>query len=168
MSNALAPYPNRANFNKPYPKTIHPAQCHTYQLGCGDYDNGSHTRNITTTGNPQYPDTGQHRPTGILCPNNCLPPAQPGRACFTPSHCSTLPNPSRACLPFVDPQCPACGKFGHTTQTCNMLAMAISLRRYLRDQVSTDMMTKIEQEDWLSKHRTCLQQMDSHTPQQII
>jgi hypothetical protein len=32
-----------------------------------------------------------------------------------------------------------------------MLAMAISLKRYMRNQVSTDMMTQIEN-DWLSKH----------------
>ena len=48
-----------------------------------------------------------------------------------------------------------------------MLAMAISLRRFLRDQVSTDMMTKIE-EDWLAKHRERLQQTDSRTPRQIL
>ena len=48
-----------------------------------------------------------------------------------------------------------------------MLAMAISLRRYLRDQVSTDMMTKIE-EDWLAKHRERLQKTDSRTPRQIL
>ena len=48
-----------------------------------------------------------------------------------------------------------------------MLAMAISLRRLLRDQVSMDMMTKIE-EDWLAKHRERLQQTDSRTPQQIF
>ena len=45
--------------------------------------------------------------------------------------------------------------------------MAISLRRFLRDQVSTDMMTKIE-EDWLAKHRERLQQTDSRTPRQIL
>ena len=48
-----------------------------------------------------------------------------------------------------------------------MLAMAISLRRYLRDQVSTDMMTKIEN-DWLTKHRDRLQQTDARTPHQIL
>ena len=48
-----------------------------------------------------------------------------------------------------------------------MLAMAISLRCFLRDQVSTDMMTKIE-EDWLAKHRDRLQQTDSRTPRQIL
>ena len=48
-----------------------------------------------------------------------------------------------------------------------MLAMAISLRRYLRDQVSTDMMSKIEN-DWLSKHKDCLKQTDARTPQQIL
>ena len=48
-----------------------------------------------------------------------------------------------------------------------MLAMAISLRRFLRNQVSMDMMTKIK-EDWLTKHRERLQQTDSHMPRQIL
>ena len=48
-----------------------------------------------------------------------------------------------------------------------MLAMAISLCRYLHDQVSTDMMTKIEN-DWLAKHRDRLQQTDTRTPCQIL
>ena len=48
-----------------------------------------------------------------------------------------------------------------------MLVMAISLPRYLRDQVSTDMMTKIEN-DWLTKHRDRLQQTNARTPRQIL
>ena len=48
-----------------------------------------------------------------------------------------------------------------------MLVMAISLPRYLRDQVSTDMMTKIEN-DWLTKHRDRLQQTNARTPSQIL
>ena len=48
-----------------------------------------------------------------------------------------------------------------------MLAMAISLCRYLRHQVSMDMMTKIEN-DWLAKHRDRLQQTDARTPLQIL
>ena len=48
-----------------------------------------------------------------------------------------------------------------------MLAMAISLCRFLRNQVSTEMMTKIE-EDWLAKHRERLQQTDLRTPRQIL
>ena len=48
-----------------------------------------------------------------------------------------------------------------------MLTMAISLRRYLHDQVSTDMMTKIEN-NWLTKHRERLQQTDARTPHQIL
>ena len=48
-----------------------------------------------------------------------------------------------------------------------MLAMAISLKRYMRNQVSPEMMTKIEL-DWLSKHRERLQQTDSHTPRQAL
>ena len=52
-------------------------------------------------------------------------------------------------------------------QTYNMLAMAISLKRYMTKQVSAEMMTKIEK-DWLSKHREGLQQMDARTPRQVL
>ena len=52
-------------------------------------------------------------------------------------------------------------------QTCDMLAMAISLKRYMTNQVSAEMMTKIEK-DWISKHRERLQQMDARTPRQVL
>ena len=52
-------------------------------------------------------------------------------------------------------------------QTCDMLAMAISLNRYMSNQVSAEMMTKIEKE-WLSKHRERLQQIDTRTPRQVL
>ena len=52
-------------------------------------------------------------------------------------------------------------------QKCDMLAMDISLKRYMYNQVSADMMSKIET-DWLSKHRERLQQLDAHTPRQVL
>ena len=52
-------------------------------------------------------------------------------------------------------------------QTCDMLALAISFKRYMHNQVFTKMMTKIEK-DWLSKHRERLQQIDAHTPRQVL
>ena len=52
-------------------------------------------------------------------------------------------------------------------QTCDMLAMAISLKRYMRNQVSAKMMSKIET-DWLSKHWERLQQIDACTPRQVL
>jgi intein-encoded DNA endonuclease-like protein len=48
-----------------------------------------------------------------------------------------------------------------------MLAMAISLKRYMRNQVSAKMMSKIETK-WLSKHREHLQQIDALTPRQVL
>ncbi len=52
-------------------------------------------------------------------------------------------------------------------QTCDMLAMAISLKRYMTNQVSAEMMNKIEQE-WLAKHRKHIQQLDARTPRQVL
>ena len=52
-------------------------------------------------------------------------------------------------------------------QTCNMLAMAISLKRYMRNQVSAKMMSKIKTK-WLSKHQERLQQIDACTPCQVL
>ena len=167
MTNTLQPFANRANFNEPYPEHTHPEHRNASRLGGGDYDTGPRTRDNTTTGYPQYSDPGRQRPPGILRTPNRTTTAQPSRARFPPPTRGSLPNPSQTRRPFVNTQCPACGKTGHTTQTCDMLAMAISLRRFLRDQVSTDMMTKIE-EDWLAKHRERLQQTDSHTPRQIL
>lgn len=167
MTNALQPFANRANFNEPYPEHAHPEHRNASRLGRGDYDTGPRTRDNTTTGYPQYSDPGRHRPSGILRTPNRTTTAQPSRARFPQPTRGSLPNPSRTRRPFVNTQCPACGKTGHTTQTCDMLAMAISLRRFLRDQVSTEMMTKIE-EDWLAKHRDRLQQTDSRTPRQIL
>ena len=48
-----------------------------------------------------------------------------------------------------------------------MLAMAISLQRYMQNQISAKMMTHIETA-WLNKHRERLQQPDSRTPRQVL
>ena len=52
-------------------------------------------------------------------------------------------------------------------QTCDMLAMAISLKQYMMNQVSAEMMNKIEQE-WLAKHRERIQQLNACTPRQVL
>ena len=52
-------------------------------------------------------------------------------------------------------------------QTCDMLAMAISLKRYMINQVSAEMMNKIERE-WLAKHQERIQQLDARTPRQVL
>jgi hypothetical protein len=48
-----------------------------------------------------------------------------------------------------------------------MLAMAISLKWYMTNQVSTEMMNKIKRE-WLAKHRERIQQLDTRTPLQVL
>ena len=48
-----------------------------------------------------------------------------------------------------------------------MLAMAISLKRYMTNQVSAELMNKIERE-WLDKHRERIQQLDARTPRQVL
>ena len=48
-----------------------------------------------------------------------------------------------------------------------MLAMAISLKRYMPNQVSAELMNKIERE-WLAKHRERIQQLDARTPRQVL
>ena len=52
-------------------------------------------------------------------------------------------------------------------QTCDMLAMAISLKRYMSHQTSPDTLAKIES-DWLAKHRDRLKDTDSRTPRQVL
>ena len=111
MSNALAPYANRANFNDPYPETIHHIQGQAYRLGREDSDYGSHTRDNTSTGTPRYQE-GRQRQNGVLCPTSNLTLTPPNLTRFAQSPCSTLPNPSRTRHPFVNAQCPACGKIG--------------------------------------------------------
>ena len=48
-----------------------------------------------------------------------------------------------------------------------MLAMAISLKRYMTNQVSAELMNKIERE-WLTKHRERMQREDTRTPRQVL
>ena len=104
--------------------------------------------------------------------NNGLNPgtprqSQPTRIRFQQQAPKNIPNPTRTRQPFVNTQCPACGRVGHTMQTCDMLAMAISLKRYMTNQVSAEMMNTIKKE-WLSKHRERIQQRDARTPRQVL
>ena len=148
MSTALMPYANWLNFNERYPEIIPPTQLPSPQLA---YRVG--------TNPPRHSHIG---PTpGAPCHG------QPNRVSFQHQTPKNIPNPSRTRRPFVNTQCPACGKVGHTMQTCDMLAMAISLKRYMTNQISAEMMNKIERE-WLAKHRERIQQLDARTPQQVL
>ena len=76
------------------------------------------------------------------------------------------PNPTRSRRPYVDVQCPACHRRGHHVQNCDMLAMAVSLNHYIRDQLTPDMITTIET-NWLERHRPQLDNI-RQTPRQVL
>jgi hypothetical protein len=77
-----------------------------------------------------------------------------------------FPDPNRNRRPFVNQQCPACGKVGHTWQNCDMLAMAITINHFMDGQASSGTLQSIES-DWLNRHRARLQQ-DSRSPRQVL
>lgn len=76
------------------------------------------------------------------------------------------PNPTRSRRPYVDVQCPACHRRGHHVQNCDMLAMAVSLNHYIREQLTPDMVTTIET-NWLERHRPQLDNI-RQTPRQVL
>ncbi len=43
----------------------------------------------------------------------------------------SFPDPARNRRPFVNQQCPACGKVGHIWTNCDMLAMAITIKHFM-------------------------------------
>jgi hypothetical protein len=148
MSTAIMPYANRINFNDRYPEIIPPTQLLSPQLV---YRMGTNPPGHNPNG--PTPSATRH--------------GHPNRVRFQQQTPKNIPNPSRTRRPFVNTQCPACGKVGHTMQTCDMLAMAISLKRYMTNQVSAEMMNKIERE-WLAKHRERMQHLDTRTPRQVL
>lgn len=87
----------------------------------------------------------------------------PNRA---PGRPRPFPDPTRNRRPFVNQQCAACGKVGHTWQHCDMLAMAITTHRFMEGQASQSTLTGIES-DWLARHRARLQD-DSRSPRQVL
>ena len=162
----MMPYSNRLNFNDRYPEALSPGPQSQKQLA---YRVGT---NLPRS-NHKGPNHGSHR--GRHSTNNhdstslrnTPYPSPPNCVRFQQQSHNAIPNPALTRQPFVNKQCPACGKVGHTMQTCDMLAMAISLKGYMSNQVSAKMMTNIEK-DWLSKHRERLQKIDACTPRQVL
>jgi hypothetical protein len=78
----------------------------------------------------------------------------------------SFPDPARNRRPFVNQQCPACGKVGHIWTNCDMLAMAITIKHFMDGQASPETLQGIES-DWLTRHRGRLQQ-DSRSPRLVL
>jgi hypothetical protein len=78
-----------------------------------------------------------------------------------------LARPDHNLRPFLpDVQCAACKKVGHVAKNCNMLATAICLERYMKNDLSASVRDAIEK-DWLERWRECLGNPDG-TPRQIM
>ena len=158
MSTSLIPYANRLNFNDRYPKALQALppdlqshQQQAYRIGT-NLPGSIHKAPNRNRYNNNFHKNASLQNTPYPSPSTCVR--------FHQDPTKLIPNPARTRRPFVNTQCPACGKVGHTMHTCDMLAMAISLQQYMRHQISADMMSKIES-DWLTKHRERLQQLDS-------
>ena len=168
ISHSLVPYVNRLNFNYRYPESIplhlHPTLPAAFHVNNNNSDQSQRGRHYNNSDHsPRGRHYNQDRP-----PQRDTPyPSPPSRVQFSPPSQKPLPNPWSTCQPFINTQCPACGRVGHTTQTCDMLAMAISLKRYMDQQISTNLMAKIES-DWLTRYRDKLKQTDSRTPRQVL
>jgi hypothetical protein len=68
----------------------------------------------------------------------------------TPKGCPVARPDCNRCQYLPDVQCAACKWVGHVAKHCNMLAMAICLERYLKNDLSTLVQDTIER-DWLAK-----------------
>jgi hypothetical protein len=76
-----------------------------------------------------------------------------------------LARPDRNHRPFLpDVQCTACKKVGHVAKHCDMLATAICLKRYMKNDLSASVRDAIEK-DWLEWWRERLSNPD-RTPRQ--
>jgi hypothetical protein len=75
--------------------------------------------------------------------------------------------PDRNRRPFLlDVQCAACKKIGHVAKHCDMLATAICLKRYMKNDLSASVRDAIEK-DWLERWRERLGNPGG-TPRQIM
>ncbi len=105
--------------------------------GCSGADTGSRNRGRDDDfhgrhGRPQLPDGAYTHGRGCA-------PRGPGR----------LARPDCNRHPFLpDVQCAACKWVGHVAKHCDMLAMAISLERYMKHDMSPALRDSIEKE-WL-------------------
>ena len=121
------------------------------------YSNNSNTTPSLTGSSNNSTGTNSSNTSG---PSNLRRGARP-----TPRGRS-FPDPTRNRRPFVNQQCPACGKVGHIWNNCDMLAMAITIKHFMDGQASADTLQGIES-DWLNRHRGRLQQ-DSRSPRLVL
>ena len=78
-----------------------------------------------------------------------------------------ITNPSRNRRPYLpDVQCAACRKVGHVAKHCDMLATAICLERYMKQDLSAAVRDTIEKE-WLERWARVLDNPDK-TPRQVL
>jgi hypothetical protein len=113
--------------------------------GCGSYDDsiGRGERHI-----PQ--DEGHARARGRA-------PRAAGR----------LARPDRNRRPYLpDVQCAACKRVGHVAKHCDMLATAICLERYMKNDLSSALRDSIEKE-WLARWKERLGN-PQQTPHQVL
>ncbi len=89
------------------------------------------------------------------------------RECRCPVGLGWLARPDRDRQPFLEGvQCVACGRAGHVAKQCDMLATAICLKCYMKEDLSTSLRDAIKQE-WLEKWKDRLGNPSS-TPRQVL
>ena len=78
-----------------------------------------------------------------------------------------LARPDRNRRPFLpDVQCAACKRVGHVAKNCDMLATAICLERYMKNDMSDTIRDSIEKE-WLDRWKERLGN-PTQTPRQVL
>jgi hypothetical protein len=97
-------------------------------------------------------------------PRNGLPTQGRGRP---PRAAGCLARPDRNRRPFLpDIQCAACKRVGHVAKHCDMLATAICLERYMKNDLSPALRHSIEKE-WLDRWKERLGN-PLQTPRQVL
>jgi len=85
----------------------------------------------------------------------------------TPRGRGQIARPDRNRRPFLpDVQCAACKRVGHVAKHCDMLAKAICLERYMKNDMSATIRDSIEKE-WLDRWKERLGN-PTQTPRQIL
>jgi len=130
------------------------------------FQNTNHSSQYSNNSNNTPSLTGSsNNSTGTNSSNTSGPSSLRRGARPTPRGRS-FPDPTRNRRPFVNQQCPACGKVGHIWNNCDMLAMAITIKHFMDGQASAETLQGIES-DWLNRHRGRLQQ-DSRSPRLVL
>ena len=80
----------------------------------------------------------------------------------------TAPNPSTRApsLPRFEGPCEACGKYGHPTARCDMLAMALFLQRYCKNRANQTVIAEAEAR-WVERNKPFLPR-DDRSPRTVL